>query len=89
MWMEGDVLYYWTELMHEDQTARPEKPVEWDQKRFDLAKVEMDLFLFRLDWTAEQHRLGAKFAYKTFLFPFSKNGNIDVEFEAEELAHRK
>lgn len=89
MWMQGDVLYFWTNLMHEDQTAKPEKPADWDQRRFDLAKVEMDLFLFRLDWTTEQHRLGAKFAYKTFLNAYSKHGNIDEEFEKEELAHQK
>lgn len=89
MWMKDDVLYYWTELMHEDQTAKPEKPADWDQRRFDLAQVEMELFLFRLDWTAEQHRLGAKFAYKTFLNAYSNDKNIDMEFEKEELAAQK
>lgn len=89
MWMEGDLLYFWTEIMHEDQTAKPKKPDDWDQQRFDLVKLQMDLFLFRLDWTAEQHRLGAKFAYKKFLNGYSKEKNIDAEFDKEELAHQK
>ena len=65
LWLSDDAQILWHQIKENEHT-RAKKPDDWDAARFDKAKLNLDEMLAYLDYTADQHRLGANFAYKVF-----------------------
>lgn len=66
LWMNEDVTYLWTQVVHENPYLRPIKPAHWSVPRFRKAALILDMLSTRILYTAEQHRRGAEFASEIF-----------------------
>ena len=66
LWLSADALDLWNQ-MERDESNPVHKPADWDERRFELAKLSLDFNLLYVDFTREQHKKGADFAYRIFL----------------------
>ncbi len=60
-YLSPDALYLWNAVLR-NEFKKINKPDAWDDLRFYKAKSEIELHLAFVDFTEEQHRLGAEFA---------------------------
>lgn len=66
LWLSADAGKLW-QAMGQEETSSPVKPADWTEERYERAILNLDENILFVDFTREQHRKGADFAYEVFL----------------------